>query len=179
MAQIKVLVFALCAALAACACAKSPGNNANQAATAAPSSTEAPHITSVGVVKATPGGADIPVGGSGEATVRLNIDQGYHVNANPPSYPYLKATEVEIAASNGLTVSFITYPGGISKKFAFAEKPLSVYEGEADIKIRLRADKSAARGSRNLSGKLLVQACDNQVCYAPGTINIVIPVNIR
>jgi thioredoxin:protein disulfide reductase len=166
----------MCLALIASACSKATVNNSNQ-----PSATSegAPKVTSVGVVKATPAGTDIPVGDSGEATVRLNIDPGYHVNANPPSYPYLKPTEVEITGSDGLSVSFITYPNAISRKFAFAEKPLAVYEGEITIKVRLKADKSAKPGSRNLSAKLLVQACDEQVCYAPGTINMAIPVSIK
>ena len=122
---------------------------------------------------------NISPGASAQATLQVNIDAGYHINANPPSFPYLKATEVDIPPANGLSVGFITYPNALTKKFAFADKPLAVYEGSTLIKINLKADKSVARGTQNLSGKLRIQACDEKVCYAPGMLEVTIPVTIK
>jgi hypothetical protein len=65
------------------------------------------------------------------------------------------------------------------KKFAFAEQPLRVYEGETQLKVMLNADKSAPKGPRNLPAKLNVQACDDKLCYPPGSIDVVIPVTIK
>jgi thiol:disulfide interchange protein DsbD len=65
------------------------------------------------------------------------------------------------------------------RKFPFAEKELAVYEGEAIVKARVKADKSAQTGKRNLSAKLRVQACDDKVCYAPGVLEVIVPVNIE
>jgi len=130
-------------------------------------------------VKATPQKVEIPAGGSADTTLNLRIQNGYHVNANPPSYPYLKATELDIPSSSGISVGFISYPTPVTKKFSFAEGPLAVYEGETALKVRLKADKSAPPGTHNLAGKLRVQACDDQVCYPPGTIDIAIPVIIK
>lgn len=118
-------------------------------------------------------------GASAEAIVRLTIDNGYHVNANPPTLPYLIPTELEITPADGLAVDFITYPEGLTKKFSFAEEPLSVYEGQTDLKVRLTATKAAPAGTHNLSAKLRVQACDDQICYAPGSIDLKLPVNIK
>ena len=162
------------------ACAKQTSDSTNQTAGAQPSAQEpSQRITSMSVVKAMPSNVTISPGSSAEATVQLNIDRGYHVNANPPSYAYLKATEIEITKAHGLSVGFITYPDALTKKFAFAEKPLAVYEGQTPIKINLKAEKSTPRGSLNLSGKLRVQACDEQVCYAPGSIDLSIPVTVK
>lgn len=136
-------------------------------------------ISSEKVVKANISNVAISAGQSADANVQLNIDAGYHVNANPPSYSYLKATEIEIPAADGLSVGFISYPDGKTKKFSFAEKPLSIYEGQTLIRVNLKADKNIAKGSRNLSGKLRVQACDDQVCYAPGVIDLTIPVTVK
>jgi DsbC/DsbD-like thiol-disulfide interchange protein len=138
-----------------------------------------PSITSTGVVKATPLAATIVKGESGEAIVRLKIDDGYHVNANPPSFPYLIATQLELTPPTGISVDFISYPNALTKKFSFAEQPLAVYEGETDLKVRLTAAKSVAPGEHNLSAKLRVQACDDQVCYAPGTMDLTLPVTVR
>jgi hypothetical protein len=135
-------------------------------------------ITSTGVVKATPIATTLAKGESGVAIVRLSIENGYHVNANPPSFPYLIATEIEITPAAGISVDFINYPNGLTKKFSFAEGPLSVYEGETDLKVQLSA-KSAQPGKHNLSAKLRVQACDDQVCYAPGTMDLTLPVTVR
>jgi hypothetical protein len=130
-------------------------------------------------VKATPQPVTLAAGESGDALVTLQITNGYHVNANPPTLSYLKATELEIPPAEGISVEFMTYPNALTKKFAFAEKPLAVYEGQTILKARLKADKSAKSGSHNLSAKLRVQACDESVCYAPGTLDVTVPVNIK
>jgi hypothetical protein len=43
----------------------------------------------------------------------------------------------------------------------------------------LKATPAAEPGKHNLSAKLRVQACDDQVCYAPGTIDLTIPVTVK
>jgi thiol:disulfide interchange protein DsbD len=140
---------------------------------------EGKRIASVDVVQATPQPFAVSAGSSGEATVRLTIQSGYHVNANPPTYSYLKATELEIDPGDGISVGQVKYPVALNKKFLFAEKPLAVYEGETGLKVKISADKSAKPGERSLSAKLRIQACDDQVCYPPGTLNLSIPVSIK
>jgi Disulphide bond corrector protein DsbC len=157
----------LCLVIAGCA--KSPQSNVN----------EPPRIASVDVVEAHPRETTIARGESGDVIMPITIVSGYHVNANPPSYSYLKATELEIPAANGISVEFITYPDPLIKKFSFAEQPLAVYEGEAIVKARLKADSSAQTGKHNLSAKLRVQACDDKVCYAPGVLDVMVPVDIK
>jgi DsbC/DsbD-like thiol-disulfide interchange protein len=88
-------------------------------------------------------------------------------------------TQLEITPAAGVTVDFVTYPDPLTKKFSFAEKPLAVYEGTTDLKVRLTAAKTAQTGTNNLSAKLRVQACDDQVCYAPGSIDLKLPVSIK
>ena len=158
------------------ACAKAPTNQT----ASAPIGVDPASIKSTDVVKATPQEATIARGESGEVVVPIKITQGYHVNANPPTFSYLKATELELPKSDGISVEFITYPDPLKKKFAFSEgKELAVYEGDVIVKAHLKADKSAQTGKRNLSAKLRVQACDDKVCYAPGVMDVVLPVNIK
>jgi DsbC/DsbD-like thiol-disulfide interchange protein len=136
-------------------------------------------VTSTGVVKPTTVGTAIARGETGEAVVRIKITDGYHINANPPSFPYLIPTQLDLTPAAGISVDFITYPNGLTKKFSFDERPLSVYEGETDLKVRLSAAKNATPGEHNLSAKLRVQACDDQVCYAPGTMDLTLPVTVK
>jgi hypothetical protein len=133
----------------------------------------------VAVVKVNADEVDVRAGGSSEASVRLTIDSGYHVNANPPTFPYLKPTELAFKAQPPMSVGSVIYPSATTRKFEFADKPLAVYEGEAVIKVQVKVDKGAPQGKQNLSGKLRVQACDEEVCYPPGERDIMISVNIK
>ena len=144
-----------------------------------PNTDPKPGITSTGVVKATPVATTVAKGSSGEAIVRVKIDDGYHVNANPPSFPYLIPLQLDLSPAAGIVVDFITYPNALTKKFSFSEQPLAVYEGEPELKVRLTAASTAKPGVHNLSGKLRVQACDDQVCYAPGTMDLTLPVTVK
>ena len=139
-----------------------------------------PPVASTDVVKANPEAVTLAKGESGYANVHLEIQNGYHVNANPASFPYLKATELELTPAAGISVDFVTYPDPLTRNFAFApDGPLKVYEGQTIIKPMLKAATSAQTGTHNLSAKLRVQACDEQVCYAPGTIDLTIPVTVK
>lgn len=158
-------------------CSRTGGNSSSSPTPS--TATEGRRISSVDVVKASPEEVTISRGGTANAQVRLKIDSGFHVNANPPSFPYLKATELELTPDGGLSVSFIRYPDPLLKKFSFSDSNLAVYEGETTLSVQLKAAPSIAEGRKNLSGRLRVQACDDQVCYAPATMDIVIPVNVQ
>lgn len=157
-------------------CVKTPTTTTTNTAA---NTNDPPAINSVDVVKAQPQEATLAPGQSGEVLVLVQIQNGYHVNANPPSQPYLKATELELKPADGISVEFITYPEPLIRTFSFSETPLKVYEGDTQLKVRLKADKKVTPGKHNLSAKLRVQACDDKVCYAPGTLDVVVPVNIK
>ena len=172
--QRKLFLLVLFCFLAACARTSSPNPPA------APAAVEPPKIRSIDVVQATPQEATIARGESADVVVPIKIKDGYHVNANPPSFPYLKPTEIEFPQTDWLTVEFIRYPDPLKKKFSFADnQELAVYEGEVIVKAHVTAGKSAQSGKRNLSAKLRVQACDEKVCYAPGVLDVILPVNVK
>jgi hypothetical protein len=136
-------------------------------------------VSSASVVKASADAVQIPAGNSANATVHLTIQAGYHLNANPASESYLRATELLVEPTDGISVGFITYPTGITKAFSFSKKPLAVYEGETTIKVMLKAASSASKGQRSFPTKLNIQACDDQVCYPPAVVELKIPVTVN
>lgn len=150
-----------------------------------PTSTEnptpaGPRITSESVVKASADITEVPVGGFGDAIVKVTVQNGYHINANPASFPYLIPTELDIPDTDEISINNTFYPSGLVKKFSFAkDDPLSVYEGETQLKVALEAAKTAGKGQRSLPGTLRIQACDDRVCYPPGSIAISLPVVIK
>ncbi|HEY6230599.1 MAG TPA: protein-disulfide reductase DsbD domain-containing protein [Pyrinomonadaceae bacterium] len=172
-----ILLGSLVVLVTAAACSKTgPASSPANTAAASPATQR---ITSEGVVHVLAQGVDIPAGGSADAIVRLTIQNGYHINANPPTYPYLKATVLEITPADGVSDGQIFYPKPVERKFAFADKPLAVYEGETELKVSLKADQTAKKGERSIPARLRIQACDSQVCYPPGAIQIQIAVNVK
>jgi DsbC/DsbD-like thiol-disulfide interchange protein len=131
------------------------------------------------IVRAETSGAEIAAGGAAEAIVRLMITEGYHIGANPATLSYQIATQVNVEPSEGITAGQPVYPPSIMKKFSFEPEPFAVYEGEAVIKVPLRAEASAAQGTHALRTRVRVQACDDQACYPPRTINTSLPVTVK
>ena len=175
----QITIVCLLLLFVATACSKPGPNSSSDSATTPAASPAEQRITSESVVKVAAQPVEIPSGKSAEATVRITIQSGYHINANPPTFPYLKATTLEIPPVDGVSVAFVTYPKALDKKVAFAEKPLAVYEGETELKATLKADKAAKTGERSVPAHLRIQACDDQVCYQPGTLELAIPINIK
>ena len=148
-----------------------------QPATDVVTSTKRVASETVVTVEAPP--VEINAGASTETGVRLKVDHGYHINANPASFPYLIATELNVPKADGISAAKISYPQPLIKKFSFSEDPLAVYENQAELKVTLLADATAKHGQTSLPAKLRIQACDDRVCYPPGTIDVWIPVTVR
>lgn len=164
------------------ACGGRPKSSAN-AVTASASPVVMPAISrkvsSADVVKVSASDLEIAAGGSSEAIVHIAISDGYHINANPPTFPYLIATSVEAKPGKGVTIGKPVYPRPVRKKFSFAEIPLAVYEGAAAVKLPLQAAGDVAKGARMIPLVLRVQACDDQACYAPATIDLALHLTVK
>jgi len=126
--------------------------------------------TSADVVKVSAASIDVTSGSSAELAIPISIQPGYHVNANPATFDYLIATEVTVDKSDGLTFGKPAYPASEKRKFQFAEQPLAVYEGNVQIKLPLQAAPNAAKGNRSLALHVRVQACDEEKCFPPDTL---------
>jgi DsbC/DsbD-like thiol-disulfide interchange protein len=176
---IPVLVYgSLLLALAAC----SKPEQANNNSPAAPSSSGSPETATkqppANIVTASAAEVQIASGGAAEVAVQLRIADGYHINANPAS-KYQIATTLDVAPASGITAGPPQYPPSLTKKFSFGPEPIAVYEGEATIKVQLKADASAAKGAQTLRAKLRVQPCDDLACYPPRNIEASLPINVK
>ncbi len=172
----------LCAPLALGACGAQTDNTgvvASATPTPAATATPATPTPTPQIVTATVEEAKLSAGGAGEATVRLDIAQGYHVQANPASDKFYVATELRTEPQEGLTPGKPVYPTGRQLKLSFAEKPLAVYEGSILIKLPLRADAAASKGRHTLRARVRVQPCNDDACLQPREIDAPIPVTIN
>jgi len=171
---------AICSTLLICAsCATPPSTQTNQPPQTAASPVAPAVRSSANVVKVTPGSMSVSAGGSADGTLVISISRGYHVNANPATFSYLIPTELTPQKIEGVTTGKAKYPPSEKKKFQFAEAPLAVYEGDAQIKLPIRAASTAAKGMRPLPITLRVQACDNEKCYPPANLNSYISVEVK
>ena len=131
------------------------------------------------VVKASAASASLSAGGTVDAVVTLSISTGYHVNANPATYSYLIATEVSANKDESIVPGTPVYPTAVKRKFQFADEPLAVYEGDAQIKLPLRAEANAAKGTHTLPLSIRIQACDEEKCFPPDTLRTQIAVEVK
>jgi len=164
-------------------CAKQPSNQSS------PNYGPANEIRSSGdVVKISAPDISIPAGGSGQATVILSISPGYHVNANPATFPYLIATEVTHTTDpdDPFMTGKAAYPPPVKKKFQFADEPLAVYEGAVSVTLPLRLAAagesyiSLTKGAKaSLPVNVRIQACDQEQCFPPDTLHTTIAVDVK
>jgi Disulphide bond corrector protein DsbC len=180
-----LLFFALCAPLLFHACSDNSTNTANNTQSvstqATPAATQAQRaaVAQQQPVTASVEEVALAAGGAGEADVRLDIAEGFHVNANPASDKFYVPTEVKAEPQEGITPGKPAYPPAVSRKLSFSEKPLAVYERQVVIKLPLRADKDASKGRHTFRAMIRVQPCDDQACLQPRDIEAAIPVTIN
>jgi hypothetical protein len=113
-----------------------------------------------------------------EARLSLQLRAGYHVNSNAPSDDYF--IPLRLSWESGPLESVeVVYPKPEERSYPFSPKPVSVFTGEFQIVTRFKADAKAPAGPGVLLGKLRYQACSEDTCYRPATIEIRLPFEIR
>ena len=104
-----------------------------------------------------------------KVVVTLQIDVGYHVNANPASYDYLIATSV---AFDGLTPTQVLYPEATLFKPSFAPAGLKVYEGTVTLEASF---PTGTVGTQPKIGAVVsTQACNSEICLPPAKLNVMV-----
>ncbi len=116
-------------------------------------------------------------GGRGTVVVELTMGKGWHVNSHEPLEDFLVPTVVTLTTASGQRLP-VRYPAGQTRRFAFSEKPLSVYAGT----VRFEADVVLPPDARDpfaLSGEVSFQACTDEQCFRPARIPLVGNVRVR
>jgi len=119
------------------------------------------------------GPASVRVGQEFEATVRLTIQPGWHINAQKPSDPSLVPTQVE-AAGGPFKVVSAAYPPAQQLKLGISPQPMAVYTGKPEIRLKLKPLPGAEKAAE-LRLRLRYQACDDQVCQRPVETVLTVP----
>ncbi len=112
-----------------------------------------------------------------KVAIKLNIDEGWHINSNTPNEDYLIPTEVIIDSSK-IDVKTIQYPKAKDIKFSFSDVPVSVYDGEVYIGLILKIPESAKLGALEVPIRITYQACNDATCMAPNDIDTVLNLEV-
>ena len=117
-------------------------------------------------------------GGAFQIAVVLKIRNGFHINARETSADYLIATELRAYTPAGFRPGDVSYPKGELHTFAFSKKPLNVYEDKVILRMALSALPDAPLGAQHIPLKLRYQACSNEVCLPPVTLDVDAAINV-
>lgn len=117
-------------------------------------------------------------GSSFQAVILMHIADGWHINSNTPTHDNLIGTVLTIQPREGFIVTDIRYPKGKLLKLDFADEPMDVYEGTVAIFVSFKTSDKLATGRDTLEATLEAQACNNQVCIAPSSMPVKIPVEV-
>lgn len=112
------------------------------------------------------------------AKTAIQLRNGYHVNSDKPADEYLIPLKLTWEPGQ-LQVAEVVYPKAKLEHYSFSSKPLSVFTGDFDIVTRFKVPPKAQTGTSVLVGKLRYQACNNQMCLPPKTIEVRLPVDIQ
>ena len=87
--------------------------------------------------------------------------------------------KAEAAVTISLAPVEVVYPKPEEKNYPFSSKPVSVFTGAFEVVTRFKVDGRAPAGPGVLVGKLRYQACSDDTCYRPATLEIRLPYEIR
>ncbi|HMS66270.1 MAG TPA: cytochrome c biogenesis protein CcdA [Ignavibacteria bacterium] len=109
--------------------------------------------------------------------LKVLINETYHINSYKVNDPTLIKTEI-LSTSDKFKLLNIYYPPHKKLKFEFSETELDVFEGEIYVGLTFLPQGNLQNGVYDLPVKIVYQACDDKVCYPPGSITANVKISI-
>jgi len=101
---------------------------------------------------------------------------GFHVNSDKPRDEFL--IPLKLTWTDGpLQAGATAYPK--PEEIKVGGQTLLVFTGTFPIQTEFKVPVTAPAGSATLNGKLRYQACNNEMCFRPATLEIRVPVVIE
>ena len=119
-----------------------------------------------------PPAQDVSPGTSARVRIKVVVADGYHVQANPASEPFLIPLRLGLDDAEGMRVGQVVYPPGQPYYLQGAPTPLATYSGAFHVEAPLSIDPSVRQGVHVLSGRLYYQACNDRTCLQPASVAV-------
>jgi uncharacterized protein YyaL (SSP411 family) len=121
----------------------------------------------------------LPAGGKCKVAVQLQIEEGWHIHANPPGDADLDIpTEFTIESKLEVELKNVRYPTGKKVDRGEGEKPQLHYSGKVLIVGELEIPAAAAGKRDDLVLLVNYQACNSNRCLAPKKVKLTVPVTV-
>ncbi len=106
----------------------------------------------------------------------VEVLPGFHVNSDHPRDEYV--IPLKLTWQDGpLATKSISFPK--PEEIQVGNDRLLVFTGTFDIRSEFAAPAAAPPGPATMRGRLRYQACSNQMCFRPASIEITLPVIIE
>lgn len=112
-----------------------------------------------------------------QIAIVIEMAKGWHINANPPGEG-LSPTVITPSQHPNITFGEVVYPMGEALQISSIVGQASVYHDTVSIGIEATLDQSALIEQTTLDFKLDYQACSDEQCLLPQTIDISIPIDV-
>jgi thioredoxin:protein disulfide reductase len=118
-------------------------------------------------------------GSTFQIAVIMKFAETWHANANPAGAANLIPTEIIVSNTPDVTFGEIVYPKGDLLTIASLSKdPVPVYHDEVVIGVQATLSQNAKIGQTTLPLQLRYQACTDDKCLFPKTIDVDVPIEI-
>jgi DsbC/DsbD-like thiol-disulfide interchange protein len=114
-----------------------------------------------------------------QATVVMTIPSGYHVNSSRPLEKFLIATQLKVEAPKGISVSAVSYPRAVLRKFQFSKNRVSVYEGRPTMRFSISVPNAVSTGSKEIKVRVRYQSCNDDACFPPQNKDVSLWLNVE
>lgn len=108
----------------------------------------------------------------------MDILPGWHINGPELADQFLIPCTLLIEEDAAIEVVETYYPVPETRVYSFSEVELQVYEGKVVLGARIQTGNTIAQGKNVLKASFLYQACDEQSCMAPVTLEFEIPYQV-
>ncbi|QDU80360.1 disulfide bond corrector protein DsbC [Polystyrenella longa] len=113
----------------------------------------------------------LPAGGKCRVIMEVQVEKGWHINANPAEPDLLIPTTFSIKSAQGIKLTDVKYPKHHVISIEGVGKA-NVYDGKIRISGILNVPSSAAGSVDELQLVVNYQACDDRSCERPDVATI-------
>jgi thiol:disulfide interchange protein DsbD len=108
-------------------------------------------------------------GDSAKQILKAVVLPGFHVNSDKPKDEFL--IPLKLTWNPGpLDAKSISYPK--PEEMELNGQQMVVFTGTVPIETEFAVAKDSTKGPVTVTGKLKYQACNNQMCFRPSTIDV-------
>ena len=120
----------------------------------------------------------LPVNSNLKIAVKVNIEEGWHINSNTPNDEFLIPTSFDLLSERDFEITTIKYPDPAILILSFSEKPVSVFEGEFIIGVIIDLPEDLELGDHLIPVELYYQACNDQTCEPPQDVKATLEITV-